>query len=51
MARSALGTALMPGPLLVQEYDTTIVVPPGATACLDPHGNVLVALAPYGTAR
>ena len=40
--RAALATASVPGPLLIQEYDTTIVVPPGATACLDGKNNVIV---------
>jgi N-methylhydantoinase A len=30
------------GPLLVDEYDATTVVPPGATACLDEHGNIVI---------
>ena len=28
-ARASIGVALEPGPLLVDEYDTTVVVPPG----------------------
>jgi N-methylhydantoinase A len=44
VARGALGTAPQPGPLLVQEYDTTIVVPPGCAARLDSHGNVLISI-------
>ncbi len=28
------------GPLLIEEYDTAIVVPPGARASVDDHGNV-----------
>ena len=31
-ARASLGEAAEPGPLLVDEYDTTVVVPPGWTA-------------------
>ena len=30
--RASLGEAPEPGPLLVDEYDTTVVVPPGWTA-------------------
>ena len=30
------------GPAIVQEYDTTVVVPPGWTAVLDAHGNILL---------
>jgi N-methylhydantoinase A len=31
-----------PGPLIVEEYDATCVVPPGAEARLDEHGNILI---------
>lgn len=31
-----------PGPLLVVEYDTTVVVPPGCTACLDARHNIVI---------
>jgi N-methylhydantoinase A len=34
-ARRSIGTAAEPGPLLVDEYDTTVVVPPGWSARLD----------------
>jgi N-methylhydantoinase A len=30
------------GPLIVEEYDATCVVPPGATASLDPGGNIVL---------
>ena len=30
------------GPLLIDEYDSTIVVPPGARAWLDEHANVVI---------
>ncbi len=32
------------GPCIVEEYDATCVVPPGATAALDEHGNVVIEL-------
>ena len=32
------------GPLIVEEYDSTCVVPPGATASLDFGGNIIIAL-------
>lgn len=32
------------GPLIVEEYDATCVVPPGATAHLDDDGNIQIAL-------
>ena len=33
------------GPLIVEEYDATCLVPPGATAELDPAGNIVIDLA------
>ncbi len=41
--RAALSTART-GPLIVQEYDATCLVPRGATAALDAFGNVRVTL-------
>ena len=32
------------GPLIIEEYDATAIVPPGATASLDRYGNVLIDL-------
>ena len=32
------------GPCIVEEYDATCVVPPGATARLDVHGNIIVEI-------
>ena len=43
LARGALGSLPRPGPLLIDEYDATTLVPPGATAGLDAHGNILIA--------
>ena len=43
LARSAL-TARMDGPLLIDEYDSTIVVPPDAHAALDDQGNIVMEL-------
>jgi N-methylhydantoinase A len=36
---------LRSGPLIVEEYDATCVIPPGATAELDAGGNIIIALA------
>src|SRR5207302_1653900 len=36
------------GPCIVEEYDATCVVPPGARATLDGHGNIVIELAPEG---
>jgi N-methylhydantoinase A len=43
LARAALDARPRPGPLLIDEYDATTLVPPGATACLDAHGDILIA--------
>jgi N-methylhydantoinase A len=32
------------GPLIIEEYDATALVPPGATASRDAHDNIIVAL-------
>jgi N-methylhydantoinase A len=32
------------GPAIVEEYDATCVIPPGARASLDAHGNILIEL-------
>lgn len=42
LGRGALGVEPTSGPLVVEEYDTTIVVPPGCRASLDPAGCVVV---------
>jgi N-methylhydantoinase A len=44
LSRQSLGRAPRAGPLLIQEYDTTIVVPPGCDAALDDHGNVVIGI-------
>ena len=46
IGRIALGPAAQPGPLLIQEYDTTIVVPPDCNAAVDDHGNVVIGIRP-----
>ena len=43
LARGDLGARPRPGPILVDEYDATTLVPPGAAASLDTHGNILIA--------
>lgn len=30
------------GPLVVHEYDTSVIVPPGCSASLDSHGNIVI---------
>ena len=44
VARAALA-APMAGPVVLQSSDTTIIVPPGATAAPDAAGNILVTFA------
>jgi N-methylhydantoinase A len=39
--RSDLGSPRA-GPCIVEEYDTTCLLPPGWTARLDPHGNIVM---------
>jgi N-methylhydantoinase A len=40
--RAALAKAPRPGPLVIEEYEGTTVVPPGASAALDEHGNIVI---------
>ena len=44
LSRSALGRVPRPGPLIVEEYDATTVVPPGSQASLDATGNIVIAV-------
>jgi N-methylhydantoinase A len=44
VGRWALGTAPRNGPLIVEEYEGTSVVPPDCTARLDAFGNIIIAL-------
>jgi N-methylhydantoinase A len=43
LPRAALATPRQ-GPCIVEEYDATCVVPPGATAALDGYGNIVMEL-------
>ena len=42
IARTALSAVPAAGPLIVEEYDSTAVVPPGCTARLDRSGSLIV---------
>jgi N-methylhydantoinase A len=42
IARADLAAAPRPGPLLVDEYDATTLVPPGCTARRDEHDNIVI---------
>jgi N-methylhydantoinase A len=44
IGRDALGSRPMEGPLIVEEYDATTVVPPGCTAALDTQGNIVIGV-------
>jgi len=44
LRRSALETPRA-GPCIIEEYDATCVVPPGASAALDALGNIVIDLA------
>ena len=44
LARADLGAGRT-GPLIVEEYDATCLVPPGARAELDAAGNIVITLA------
>jgi N-methylhydantoinase A len=43
LARAALA-APRAGPVIIEEYDCTCLVPPGATAALDAFGNIIIEL-------
>ncbi|MFO1161867.1 MAG: hydantoinase/oxoprolinase family protein [Reyranellaceae bacterium] len=45
IGRAGLGPAPRPGPLLVEEYDATTLVPPGSSASLDEAGNIVIEIA------
>lgn len=42
LARAALDAESRPGPLIVEEYDTTIVIPPGWKAARDGANNIVL---------
>ncbi len=44
LSREVLGSESQSGPLIVEEYDTTILVPPDYTAYRDEWGNVVVEM-------
>ena len=43
--RAALNQRARRGPLVVQEYDTSVVVPPDCTVALDAHRNIVMEIA------
>lgn len=44
VGRSDLSTTPMQGPALVQEYDTTVVVPPDCTIAIDAQRNIVIEI-------
>jgi N-methylhydantoinase A len=46
LARSGLTSDWRPGPLIIEEYDATCVIPPDARARLDKLGNIEIELVP-----
>jgi N-methylhydantoinase A len=44
LRRSDLSPARRAGPLIIEEYDATCVVPPGAQASLDTGGNIVIEI-------
>jgi N-methylhydantoinase A len=42
LRREALSDAAVQGPLIVEEYDATVVVPPGCRAARDALGNIVI---------
>jgi N-methylhydantoinase A len=44
MARGGLSETPRCGPLIIEEYEGTVVVPPDATAARDAHGDILIDL-------
>ncbi|HSV80306.1 MAG TPA: hydantoinase/oxoprolinase family protein, partial [Ramlibacter sp.] len=44
VARAALRAGPLQGPLIVEEYDSTVVIPPGASAVADEHHNIVITL-------
>ncbi len=44
IGRGGLGPMARHGPLVIEEYEGTTIVPPDATAMLDAHGNIVIDL-------
>ncbi len=42
LSRTGLGKKAQQGPVIIQEYDTTVVVPPNCTVALDPQANIVI---------
>jgi N-methylhydantoinase A len=44
VARTSLANRKHTGPLIIQEYDTSVVVSPGCVVSLDAHGNIVMEI-------
>ncbi len=44
IGRAAVSSSPVAGPIIVESYDSTVVVPPGATLSADSHGNLVIDL-------
>ncbi|WP_349606467.1 hydantoinase/oxoprolinase family protein [Cupriavidus sp. DF5525] len=44
ISRTVLRSGVSVGPLIVEEYDSTCVIPPGATAFVDENENIVITL-------
>ena len=44
IGRGRLGEDPVAGPLIIEEYEGTAVVPPDCTACVDRFGSVIIAV-------
>jgi N-methylhydantoinase A len=42
--RADLANGPVQGPVIVEEYDSTVVIPPGASAIADEHHNIVITL-------
>ena len=47
MSRGEMTQIRQQGPLIIESYDTTIVVPPDASAWADPVGNIVIDIEGY----
>jgi N-methylhydantoinase A len=45
LTRGELTSRSFHGPLIIEEYDATTVVPPGCSAILDSLGNIVIDIA------
>lgn len=51
MTRSALSERAITGPVIIEQYDSTVILPPNACARLDEQGNIFIELEAVQTAQ